>query len=81
MLKMSPLRKLTSFIKWAILDEIFILRDSEMPEYQLIEENEKIAKRVFFDFVSFRSGLKDIVYVTDFFPTEMDDQQISKRSE
>jgi len=39
------------------LDEIFILRDSEMPEHQLIEENEKIAQRVFFDFVSFQSGL------------------------
>jgi len=54
---MSPLRKLTSFIKTAILDEIFILRDSVMPEHQLIEENENIAKRDFFDFVSFGSGL------------------------
>jgi len=40
-----------------ILDEIFIFRDTVMPEHQLIEENENIAKRDFFDFVSFRSGL------------------------
>jgi len=28
-----------------------------MPEYQLIEKNENDAKRNFFDFVCFRSGL------------------------
>ena len=28
-----------------------------MPEYQLVEKNTNIAKRNFFDFVSFRSGL------------------------
>ena len=28
-----------------------------MPEHQLIEKNKNIAKRDFFDFVSFRSGL------------------------
>ncbi len=56
---MSPLRKQTIFIKRAILDEIFIFRDSVMLEYQLIEKNENIAKRNFFDFMCFRSGLKN----------------------
>jgi len=40
----------------AIWDEIFIFRDLVMPEHQLIEGNENIAKRDFFDFVSFWSG-------------------------
>jgi len=31
------------FTKRVILDEIFIFRDSLMPEYQLIDENENIA--------------------------------------
>ncbi len=34
-----------------------------MPEYQLIEKNIKIAKRNFFDFVCFRSGL--IIDISD----------------
>ena len=38
--------------------EIFIFRDSLMPEHQLIEENENIAERSFFDLRTFRrSGL------------------------
>ncbi len=57
---MSPLRKLTYFIKSVILDEIFIFRNSVMPGYQLVEKNENVAKRDFFDCVSFRSGLKYI---------------------
>ncbi|MCF6352077.1 MAG: hypothetical protein L3J06_03610, partial [Cyclobacteriaceae bacterium] len=40
-----------------VLDEIFIFRNSVMPEYQLVEKTENIAKRDFFDCVSFRSGL------------------------
>ncbi len=54
---MSPLRKLTYFIKLVILDEIFIFRKSVMPRHQLVEKNVNIAKRNFFDCVSFRSGL------------------------
>ncbi len=54
---MSPLRKLTYFIKLVILDDIFIFRNSVMPGYQLVEKNENIAKRDFFDCVSFQSGL------------------------
>ncbi len=54
---MSPLRKLTYFIKLVILDEIFIFRNLVMPEHQLVEKIENIAKRDFFDYVSFRSGL------------------------
>ncbi len=54
---LSPLRKQAIFTKRVDLDEIFIFRDSVMPEYQLIEKNENIAKRSFFDFVCFRSGL------------------------
>ncbi len=57
---MSPLRKLRYFIKLVILDEIFIFRNSVMPGHQLVEENKNIAKRNFFDCVSFRSGLKYI---------------------
>ncbi len=45
-------------MKLVILDEIFIFKNSVMPRYQLVEENENIAKRNFFDCVSFRSGLK-----------------------
>ncbi len=56
-LLVSPLRKLTYFIKLVILDEIFIFRNSVMPGHQLVEENKNIAKRNFFDCVSFRSGL------------------------
>jgi len=40
---LSPLRKVAIFTKRVILDEIFIFRDSLMPEYQLIDENENIA--------------------------------------
>ncbi len=54
---LSPLRKLTYFIKLVISDEIFIFRNSVMPEHQLVEKTENIAKRDFFDCVSFRSGL------------------------
>ncbi len=57
---MSPLRKLTYFIKLVILDEIFIFRNSMIPEHQLVEKTENIAKRNFFDCVSFRSGLNHI---------------------
>ena len=32
-----------------------------MPEYQLVEKNKNIAERNFFDFVCFRSGLKNII--------------------
>ncbi len=56
---MSPLQKVSTFIKRIVLDEIFIFRDSLMPEYQRIEKNENIAERNFFDFQTFRSGLKD----------------------
>jgi len=31
-----------------------------IPEYQLIEKNENIAKRSFLDFVCFRSGLNNV---------------------
>ncbi len=54
---LSPLRKLTYFIKLVILDDIFIFRNSLMPGHQLVSKNENIAKRDFFDCVSFRSGL------------------------
>ncbi len=54
---MSPLRKQAIFTKRVILDEIFIFRDSVMLEYQLIEKDGNIAKRYFFDFACFRSGL------------------------
>ncbi len=54
---LSPLRKQTFFTKRVVLDEIFIFRDSVMLEYQLIEKGENIAKRNFFDFECFRSGL------------------------
>ncbi len=57
--KMSPLRKQKIFIKRVVLDEICIFGDSVMPEHQLIEKNVKFAKRNFFDFLCFRSGLKD----------------------
>ena len=50
---MSPLRKVAIFTKRVILDEIFIFRDSLMPEYQLIDENENIAERDFFWFEDF----------------------------
>ncbi len=40
------------------MGEIFIFRDSLMPEYQRIEKNENIAERNLFDFQTFRSGLK-----------------------
>ncbi len=49
---LSPLRKVSIFIKRIVLDEIFIFRDSLMSEYQRIEKNENI-----FDFQTFRSGL------------------------
>jgi len=51
------LRKQAIFTKRVVLDEIFIFRYSVMPEYQLIEKSENIARRNFFDFVCFRSGL------------------------
>ena len=54
---MSQLQKVAIFTKRVILDEIFIFRDSLMPEYQLIDENENIAKRGFFGLRTFRSGL------------------------
>ncbi len=56
---MSPLRKLTYFIKLVILDEIFIFfQNSVMPRHhRVLKKNENIAKRDFFDCVSFRSGL------------------------
>ncbi len=57
---MSLLWKLTFFRKRIVLDEIYIFRDSVMPEYQRVEKNVKFAKRNFFDFVSFRSGLKHV---------------------
>ena len=57
-LKLSPLRKQMNFTKRINLDEIIIFGDSLMPEHQLIEKSEKIAKRNFFDFLCFRSGLK-----------------------
>ncbi len=41
------------------MDEIFIFRDSLIPEYQRIEKNENIAERNFFDFQTFRSGLNN----------------------
>ncbi|MCF6333924.1 MAG: hypothetical protein L3J11_11635, partial [Draconibacterium sp.] len=40
-----------------ILDEIFIFRYLVMPEHQLIEKNENITKRYFFDFMCFWTGL------------------------
>jgi len=55
--QVRPLRKQAIFTKRVIMDEIFIFRDSVMPEYQLIEKNENTAIRSFFDFVCFRSGL------------------------
>ena len=55
----SPLRKVAIFTKRVVLDEIFIFRDSLMPEYQLIDENENIAKRGFFGLRTFRSGLNE----------------------
>ncbi len=58
---LSPLRKLTYFIKLVILDEIFIFQKSLMLEYQLVEKNKNIAKKDFFDCVSFRSGLNLII--------------------
>ncbi len=58
---MSPLRKLTYFIKLVILDDIFIFRNSVMPGHQLVEKNKNLAKRGFFDCVSFRSGLNNMV--------------------
>ena len=57
-LLVSPLRKVAIFTKRVILDEIFTFRDSLMPEYQLIDENENIAKRDFFGLRTLRSGLK-----------------------
>ncbi len=42
-LPLSPLRKVSIFIKRIVLDEIFIFRDSLIPEYQRIEKNENIA--------------------------------------
>ena len=63
---MSLLRKQIIFTKRINLDEIIIFGDSLMPEHQLIEKSEKIAKRHvlsevevnFFDFLCFQSGLK-----------------------
>ena len=54
---MRQLRKQTIFTKRIILGEIFIFRDLLMPEYQLIEKNESISERNFFDFMCFRNGL------------------------
>ncbi len=62
---LSPLRKLAYLIKLVILDEIFIFRNSMMLGHQLVEENESIAKRDFFDCVSFRSGLNHLVIKKD----------------
>ncbi len=56
-LLLSPLRKVSIFIKRIVLDEIFIFRDSLIPEYQRISKNENITERNFFDFQTFRSGL------------------------
>ncbi len=58
---MSPLRKVLILIKRIVLDEIFIFRDSLMPDYQRIEKNENIAERNFFDFHTFRSGLEHAI--------------------
>jgi len=44
------------------LDEISIFRDSVMLEYQLIEKGGNIAKRNFFSFECFRSGLIIILF-------------------
>ena len=60
-LRMSSLRKVAIFTKRVILDEIFIFRDSLIPEYQLIDENENIAERDFFGLRTFRSGLKNAI--------------------
>ncbi len=61
---MSPLRKLRYFIKLAILDDIFIFRNSVMPGHQLVEKNKNIAKRNFFDCVSFRTGTNYRAFAT-----------------
>ena len=58
---MSPRPKQAIFTKGVDMDEIFIFRDPVMPEYQLIEKNENNAKRSFFDFVCFRSGLNHVL--------------------
>jgi len=58
---MSPLRKQTIFTKRVILDEIPIFRDSVMLEYKLIEKGGNIAKRNFFGFECFRSGLNKCI--------------------
>ncbi|MCF6332371.1 MAG: hypothetical protein L3J11_03725 [Draconibacterium sp.] len=41
------------------MDEIYIFRYLVMPEHQLIEKNENITKRYFFDFMCFWTGLID----------------------
>jgi len=46
-------RKLSIFMKWNILDEIFIFRDELMPLYQQIEKSENIAKRNISNFAEF----------------------------
>jgi hypothetical protein len=58
---MSPVKEQAIFIKRVILDEIYIFQYSVMPLYQLIEKNENIAKRNFFKFVCFLTGLKHIL--------------------
>jgi len=63
---MSPLRKQTIFTKRVVLDEIFIFRDSVILEYQLIEKDGNIAKRNFFGFECFESGLNNNVNVKHF---------------
>ncbi len=44
---MSPLRKLTYFIKLVILDKIFIFLNSVMPGHQLVEKMKISPKETF----------------------------------
>ncbi|MCF6331672.1 MAG: hypothetical protein L3J11_00195 [Draconibacterium sp.] len=55
------------------MDEIFIFRYLVMPEHQLIEKNENITKRYFFDFMCFWTGL---IYVSQLLKTYFTNEKI-----
>ena len=71
---LSPLRKAAIFIKRSYFvylpdgrQEIFVFRDSLMPEYQLIDKDKNIGERNFFGLRTFRSGLKYMIFVVSLF--------------
>jgi hypothetical protein len=66
---MSPVKEQAIFIKRVILDNIKIFSYSVMPFYQQIEKNENIAKRNFFEFACFLTGLINAIFSIVMLPT------------